>query len=139
MLKLLVPVDGSDQALAAVRHAVQIARKEDGASIHLLNVQAPVAGSAATFLGKKPIRLYYEEEGKKALEAACRFLDGEKVAYEPHVAAGNAAEAIAFYASENGFDQIIMTRRSGTLARLLGSVATDVLALAKTPVTFVPP
>ena len=138
MPKLLVPVDGTEPALAAVRYAAQLAKSRDGAVIHLLNVRPPVAGAAVTFVGRRPIRLYYEEEGNAALAEARRILEAEGVAHEHHVAVGEPAAAITGYAAEHGFDQIVMTRRTGTLARLLGSTATQVLEHMRTPITFVP-
>jgi nucleotide-binding universal stress UspA family protein len=137
MLKLLVPVDGTEPALSAVRYAARLVQERPGAVIHLFNVQPPIAGTAPTFVGRKPIRLYYEEQGNAALAEARQILDAEAVPYEHHIAVGEPAEAIADYAAEHGFDQIVMTRRTGALARLLGSTATDVLEHARTPVTFV--
>jgi nucleotide-binding universal stress UspA family protein len=138
MVKLLVPVDGLETALAAVRYAARLAKDQPGSLIHLLNVQAPIAGSAPAFLGKRPIRLYYEEEGKKALVEASRVLDEAGVGYETHVVVGEPAAAIADYAHEHGFDHIVMARGSGTMARLFGSLDCDLLEHARTPVTFVP-
>lgn len=139
MLKLLLPVDGSEQDLAAVRYAARLATDRPGSTIRLFNVQPPLTGSAASFLGAKPVRQYHEDEGRAALAPARKLLDEAGIPYEHQIAVGDPGEAIAAYASENGFDQIVMSKgRSGALGGLLGSVASDVLQLARIPVTFVP-
>lgn len=39
MFNILVPVDGSENALLAVRHALGLASLRGGTQVHLLNVQ----------------------------------------------------------------------------------------------------
>ena len=41
MMKILLPIDGSDEALAAVRHAIRLVDEGLQASFVLANVQAP--------------------------------------------------------------------------------------------------
>ena len=138
MPRILVPCDGSEPSLAATRFAIELARERGGSQIHLLNVQPPISGSAAAFLGKTPIRQYHEEEGTAALAAARSLLEAAGVAFEHHIAVGEPAEAVAAYAEQKGIDHIVMgTRGLGLMSGLLGSVASGVLGLVKQPVTFV--
>jgi nucleotide-binding universal stress UspA family protein len=138
MKRILVPCDGSNPSLAAVRFALELASLQPGSRIHLLNVQPPVSGAAATFLGKAPIRHYHEEEGNKALAPAKALVEASAVPFEHHIAAGDPGETIAAYAEQNNIDHIAMgTRGLGTLpGLLLGSVANAVLRLTKQPVTL---
>ena len=46
MLKLLIPVDGSDNSLRTVKHIIdKAALYRDPVDIHLLNVQRPFPGT----------------------------------------------------------------------------------------------
>lgn len=137
-MRLLVPTDGSEPALAAVRFALRLAQKMPGAQIHLLNVQPRLKGSAAAFLGSDTVRQYHEEEGAAALAPAEALLRDAGVAYEARIGRGDAAAVINTYAQEHGCDMIVMgARGSGMVAALLGSTADAVLSDAKIPVTLV--
>jgi len=72
MLNVLVPIDGSDNALRALRHVISPASicREPG-QIQLLNVQPPVAsGVVRLFLSREDLTGYYQEEAEKALGEA---------------------------------------------------------------------
>lgn len=138
-IRILVAVDGSDNALRAVEHAIRLSR--DGqAELHLLTVQAAVdSGQVRRFISHEQLEDYYRDEGLAALQAAVTLLQQGGHAYTPHIAVGHVAETIAAYASEMKFDQIVIGThgRSGLSELLLGSVASDVVKLAPVPVTVV--
>lgn len=138
-MRILVPVDGSEISLRAVRHAARIAKDRPGTQIHLLNVQLPIHGSAPAFVSKSAIRDYHLEEGHKALAPAEALLRTEGIDFESHVARGDPGDTINGYADEKSCDAIVMgTRGLGSaLAALLGSTANAVLRDAKVPVTLV--
>jgi len=47
MMKMLLPVDGSENSLRAVQHVIAMKEKySDPIEVHLLNVQLPVASGA---------------------------------------------------------------------------------------------
>ena len=52
MLRVLVPMDNSPSALRAVRHVIELARCGLAVEVHLLNVQAPLRGAAATLIAQ---------------------------------------------------------------------------------------
>lgn len=142
MLKLLVPVDGSDSANRAVDHLInKLAWYKDGVEVHLLNVQHPLpyGQRVESVLGHEQIRQYHHDEGMTALKTAMQKLDAAKVKYQHHIGVGDEAETIARYARETGCDQIVMgTRGMGAVSNLLlGSVATKVIHLAGVPVLLV--
>jgi nucleotide-binding universal stress UspA family protein len=139
-MRILVPVDGSESSLAAVRFVIaKLAPADAALDLHLLTVQPPLPSAASTFIDAGVVRGYHKEEGEKDLAAARKLLDGAGVAYSSHTAVGDPADTIATYADQKTCDAIVMgTRGLGRVSGLLlGSVATKVLHLTKVPVTLV--
>lgn len=140
MLKMLVPVDGSESSQRAVKHVIAFASRVEGAQIHLLNVQPPIlSGEVVMFVGQGAINKYHREESEQALKPARALLDQAGLAYTAHATVGHIAETIARSVKELGCDLIVMgTRGMGPIGNLvLGSVATQVIHLAEVPVTLV--
>jgi nucleotide-binding universal stress UspA family protein len=139
-LNILVAVDGSENALEAVRHGAKLAAANADIRLHLLNVQPPLPSAASSFVSAETVRSFHQDEGEKCLKNALELLKSAGVSYECHVAVGNQAEAIVEYAREKKCDLILMgTRGLGGLSNLLlGSVATRVLHLTDVPVTLIP-
>ena len=142
MLKLLVPVDGSESSSRAVNHLIKkLGWFKDGAEIHLLNVQHPIpyGNRVSSVIGHDKIAQFHQEEGMAALKNAMKKLDAAKFKYHYHIGVGEAAEVICQYAKEKGCDQIFMgTRGLGSVSGLvLGSVATKVIHLSPVPVLLV--
>ncbi len=137
--RILVPVDGSENALRAVRFAIGLARERPGTELHLLNVQPPVGGTVAMFVNKADIRGYHRDEGMKALAAAIELVKAAGVSVAHHIGVGQPGETVAAFAKELGCGQIVMGTRGlgAALGLLLGSVATDVIRHAVVPVTLV--
>jgi nucleotide-binding universal stress UspA family protein len=140
-MKILIPVDGSDNALRAVGYVVtNIAALKEIPQLLLLNVQWNVAvGNVKLFIDQNTINDYYLEQGMGALHAARTMLDAAALPYQYHVSIGNPAEAIAQYADEQAVDQIVMSRQGqgGLQSLLLGSVVRKVLHLTSHPVLLV--
>lgn len=141
MLSALLPVDGSDNAMRAVRHVVDKQHWYQGPiELHLLNVQMPIAsGLVKSFISKNQINDYYRDEGLAALEAARAALDAGRIAYQYHVGVGEPAATILEYARTKQCELIVMgTHGRGVLGSVaLGSVATRVLHQASIPVLLV--
>lgn len=141
MLSILLPVDGSDNALRAVRHIIERKDWYQGPlELHLLNVQLPIAsGLVKTFISKSQLDDYYRDEGLAALERARAELDAAKVPHHDHVGVGELAVTILDYVRDKKCDLVVMgTHGHGTLGdALLGSVASRVLHQATNPVLFV--
>lgn len=141
MLKLLVPVDGSECSDRAVDFVLTMKEWcKDAPDIHLLNVHhhLPYARLASAIEHDK-LQQYYRDEGMKALQSAREKLDAAGVRYAYHVGVGEPAEIVAQYAREQHCDQIVMgTHGRGRMSGLLlGSVATKVLHLVTVPVLLV--
>ncbi|RBL81717.1 universal stress protein [Streptomyces cavourensis] len=140
MKNVLIPVDGSANALRAVRYMIEHVRKHGPCAIHLLNVQPPiVSGTVWTFISKEMIDEYYEDEARTALTEAKAELDRAGIMYETTVRIGNAAESITAFAVERQCDHIVMGSRglgaAGSL--LLGSVTLKVLHTVHIPVVLI--
>jgi nucleotide-binding universal stress UspA family protein len=139
MLKILVPTDGSDAALRAVRYVSDLAASGIEITIHLLNVQPPLPQSVTDFVPASSVATYHEDEGNKALADAAALLAERGIAFERHLEVGRADERIAQSAIELGCDQIVMgTHGLGAVAGLLlGSTSTKLLHLTSVPVTLI--
>lgn len=141
MSRILLPVDGSDNALRAVRHIVaNIDWYRPPLELHLLNVQLPIAsGLVKAFISKSQLDDYYHDEGVSALSSARAELDAGNVKHHDHVGVGESAATILDYARDKKCDLVVMgTHGHGSLGdALLGSVASRVLHEASIPVLFV--
>ena len=127
MRKILVPIDGSDAALRALAHAVELARAA-GAKIVMVNVQQTLE------------RWYAGGQQGEADGAKARALvDAAGLTYEFDVLFGQPGEVIARVAKEQSCIGIVMGARGlSDLDHLfLGSTAHKVIQLAEAPVTLV--
>lgn len=140
MKNVLIPVDGSANALRAVGYMIDHVRENGPCTLHLLNVQPPiVSGTVLGFVPKDMIQEYYLDEAKMALADAKAALDKAGVMYQEALRVGHIAESIEAYATEHQCDHIIMGSRglgaAGSL--LLGSVALKVLHTIHIPVVLI--
>jgi nucleotide-binding universal stress UspA family protein len=140
-MKILVPVDGSQPSLRAVRLAIQMTREEPGSSIALVNVQntgtlefGDLGASTPALLRQAVLR-----EGNAALRRAIALCKAAKVKFSADIEAGAIAETAARLAKKKRVDHIVMGTRGlgGVRGLLLGSVATQIIHLASVPVTLV--
>ena len=140
MTKILIPVDGSERSLQAVRQAIQSSKALHSLEIQLLNVQPRIfAEETLVFMPVDKIDSYYYERSSKALTPAAQLLSEAAVPFVAHRAVGPIAETIVEKSRQLECDSILMsTRGDGSIAGLLlGSVSTKVLHLADLPVTLV--
>jgi len=137
--RILVPIDGSENAARALDKAIAVVRGLPDGELHLVNVQPPVRGVAASMVGQDAIKTYHHEEGMKALEGAIEACRAAGVTARHHIGVGSIGPTIARFAKELGCAQIIMgTRGHGkALNLLLGSAASEVIEHAEVPVTLV--
>jgi len=140
-MRILVPVDGSEGALHALRYAIASRdRYRDAVQIDLLNVQRRIAsGNVRRFIPQDQLNEFYQEEGKAVLKTARELLASTGVPFTEQVVAGEEPECIARYAAERGCDLVVMgTRGLGSISNmLLGSVSARVIHLSPVPVLLV--
>ena len=145
MSSVLLPVDGSENAMRAVEAACRQLAHRQPVMVHLLNVQPPNhSGVVKEYLSQDLIDKFHQEEGEVALRSARARLDNAGIVHTSHVEVGDVAQTIARYVRELHCDQVIMGTRgmgAGGVAAisglLLGSIATKVLHLVDVPVTLV--
>ena len=139
MLKVLVPVDSSPNALRAVRHAIAEYQRHHELEIHLLNVQPPFRSDVARFVRKRERDGFHQEQAEKALRPCREKLDRFGVPYAVHVEVGDSAECITHTAERLHCDHILLgTARKNTLTRLVeDSVTNRVLELTHVPVEVI--
>lgn len=131
MTSILLPVDGSDNALRAVHEvAAKHSWFKQPLELHLLNVQLPIAsGLVKSFISKSQLESYYRDEGLHALAQARAILDAAAVPYQHHIGIGELAKTIIDYAQDKNSDLIVMGThgRGAVKGALLGSVSSRVL------------
>ncbi len=139
MRKLLIPCDGSDNALRAVRYAASLAKELSDVELELLNVQDPLPQKVHSVLSEQEIARWQAGEADLILQPARQILDAEEVRYQVRTRVGSPANEIARHVQETQCDAIIMgTRGMGPIVNLvIGSVATKVIHLVEVPVTLI--
>ncbi|WP_394809520.1 universal stress protein [Nitrosomonas sp.] len=140
MLKMLLPVDGSENSSKTVADFIQLLDwYKEKPEFHLLNVQYPLDGNVSLFINQTDIKQYHQEEALKSLQNTRDLLDQAGIAYQYHIIVGDPAEMIVRFATEKQYDQIIMGPRGkgGITGLLLGSVTNKVMQLSNIPVLLV--
>jgi nucleotide-binding universal stress UspA family protein len=142
MWKILVPVDGSESALSAVRHAIKLAEGKSDAAVTLLYVHyTPVRyGAVAAQVTPAEIKEIERTSADAVLAEPEKLLRAANIRYEREMrVAVEIAPMIAKRAEELGSDTIVMgAHGGGALSKMLiGSTVTKVMHLTKLPVTVV--
>lgn len=141
--KILLPLDGSELAEAAIPHAKNLALAFD-AEVTLISVIEPITMyTQPGMIGPvMDVPIDIEDE----IRAANKYLDevksklvAENIRIEAVTLTGYPAVQICDYAEENGIDIIVMSThgRSGIQRWVYGSVADRILRAAKTPILLV--
>lgn len=141
-MKILLPVDGSELSLEAVRFAIRMVLAGLRADAVLANVQEP-ANLYELLVAHDPevINRVSGEAGLHALQSAQALLDAAGVVYECEVAQGDPAHTIIDIAERFACDLIVMGARGNSALRsaMLGSVSNEVLHASAVPVVIVKP
>ena len=139
MKAILVAVDGSDYSDRATRHALDLIAAGSALELHLLNVQPSLGGAVSAFVSKEQIDSHHRDEGEKALASAVALAKAASVPAKTHIGVGRQGEIVADFARKLGAGLVVLGTRghTGLAGVLLGSVAQDVIAHSKVPVTLV--
>lgn len=134
---ILVPVDFSDESLAALDEAVALQPK----ALHVVHVQPVLPSGWESLVFLADLERKEQEAARHRLREAADQRGRADAAVHVPIAAGNPAAVIAEIAQHEGATLVIMPSHGRTgLARMaLGSVAENVVRLAHCPVLVLRP
>jgi nucleotide-binding universal stress UspA family protein len=139
-MKILLPVDGSELSLEAVRFAVRLLKDGLRGTVVLANVQEP-ATLYELIVAHDPevIDRVSAEAGLHTLASAQALLDAAAVGYECEVTKGDPAHTIIDITERFGCDMVVMGARGTSALRsaMMGSVSNEVLHASSVPVVIV--
>ncbi len=139
-MKILLPVDGSEVSLKAVRLAISLLRQGLSGSVVLANVQEPATlYEMVVAPDVEVLERVSTAAGMDALAPAETLLVNAGVVYEREIASGDPAHTIVDIVERFSCDLVIMGARGASALRsaLLGSVSNEVLHAAQVPVMIV--
>ena len=139
-MKILLPVDGSEAALEAVREALCLLHGGLRASFVLANVQEPATlYEIVRAHDAEVIENVSDAAGRHALEVAQQMLRAGGAEFEIEIGSGDPGHTLVEIAEAFDCDMVIMSARGvGMLGNaVLGSVANSVLHAAQVPVLIV--
>jgi nucleotide-binding universal stress UspA family protein len=140
--RILLPIDGSDASLKAVRYAIKLAKSEGAEIVCIHTVGTP---PYAGYKGSGPLIKEFIEEAKRHSEKWFEDVkvlaksNGVKVKTEILTDVVNIPDAIVDHADKTKSDLIVIGTRGRSAVKrfLLGSVAQGVVAHAHCPVLVV--
>ncbi len=140
-MKILLPTDGSKNALRAVKYCVKLSKLTRNApSVTLISVHDDAAlRHAQRFVGKKAVDDYLRDLCEADMADARKVLDKAGIKHDMIIRTGHVAAEIARAAANGKYDMIALGSkgRSALKNLLLGSVATQVAELSSIPVLLV--
>ena len=136
-MKLLIPVDGSQAALAAVHHAIALHRAGVDLQAIVLNVQPRLHRHISRFSSKSARDSLRAERSAAALAPAIEILTRARTPFVALTDLGTPAARIAVVAQREAVDEIVMGvgRHPQWLRWLNPSIAQGVMARTDIPVT----
>jgi len=138
-VRVLLPVDGSVNALRAVRHVAQQVATGAPVEVHLLAVTVPLPQHVARFFSGGDLAEFHNEEAGKALGGARMILDRAGVPYAYHAEFGPKVETIRAVAERLGVHHIVIgTARRNSITRFVqDSVTAGLLKVTRVPVEVI--
>jgi YjbE family integral membrane protein len=139
MLKVLVPVDASPNALHAVRHAIGEYQQHHELELHVLNVQPQLSRYVSRFLSRSNRETWHRDQAEAAMAGARELLTQAGVPHQAHWVIGDRAAEICRFAGRLGAHHIVIgTARKNSITRMLeDSVTNRVLEATPVPVEVV--
>ena len=132
---ILVPIDGSKQAQAAINHGLDIARTDDATfhALHVLDRRAYASRPGNTW---NDLREAMEDSGETLLDNVRSKVEQNDMAPITDTRHGIPHQAIQEYIDEQGIDLVAMGThgRSGIERHVIGSVTERVLRSSTIPV-----
>lgn len=140
MNRVLVPVDGSDSSLAAVRSVIASVRAGRVEAVSLVNVQPPLPRHVSRWVAHHVRDGFRRERGQAALRRARALLDSASVRYTSEVVIGDEAACVAAEARRLGCSEIVIcVSRAGIVDRFFdGGLESRLLEVTDVPLRVVP-
>lgn len=134
--RLLVPIDDSDPAKAALREAVELFDPRQIVLLHVLEMDEITHGASGAAAGD--LRDAREEEANELFDDARRTIEDGDVSIETMLETGEPSSVIVDVVESNDIDHIVMGShgRSGLSEILVGSVAENVIESSPVSVTI---
>lgn len=139
MNKVLIPVDGSNNALLALKHAVNVYGKDAHTEIHICNVQPKIYRHIGKYFSKQDINEWQAERAKNAAKSAAEFLERAGVNFSFTYVSGDKGEALRDEAQRIGCSRIVIgSAKKNTLSRLFeNSTTAKLLEISDIPVEVI--
>ena len=126
MQRILVPVDGSRNAMFAVRHVVSQFMQDYAREVHLLNVQTPLTLHAARFASRRDRDAFHRAAAEQALAPARTLLEQHGVPHSVHFKTGERATVIVSEARRLRCQRIVLsTARKNSITRMIEDSTTN--------------
>lgn len=139
--KILIPVDGSERALDAVRHALVLCGRGLRARFVVANVQSP-ANLYELVVAHDPqvLQEVSEAAGRDLMRSAVELLQAAGQQVEQDVATGDPAHTLIEILERHACDAVMLSAHGASGDRSqLGAVAHELVQIAPVPVTVVRP
>lgn len=138
--RVLVPVDGSEQARTALEYALEEFAEETMTILHVIDPREFNAyGGIDGWVDIDDLREQRRAQAEKLLEDARQRTEEHGLTVDTDLVTGKVSRAIIEYAVEHDSEHIVLGNhgRSGINRVLLGSVAENVVRRSPVPVTVV--
>ncbi|WP_265109963.1 universal stress protein [Halosolutus halophilus] len=137
-MHVLVPVDDSDPARAALEHAITTFPDAEITVLHVINPSISAYDGDVPYNFQRAVEAE-EEEAERLFDAAREFGEEHDASIATETIVGAPARGIVEFADDADVDGIVLGShgRSGISRVLLGSVAEQVVRRASVPVTVV--
>ena len=138
-MKILVPIDGSELALQALQHVIDLARAGLEVELVLANVQEPASAyEMLTLQDPEALAEVAVGAGRDLMAPAVQLADESGLPYAETVVVGDVVPALLELLEEEGCEAVVMgSHGMGLVRSALGSVSRGMLERAPVPVTFV--
>ncbi|WP_313081866.1 universal stress protein [Pulveribacter sp.] len=140
MLRIMIAVDGSDLALDAVHHALELVRRGGlQATLVLGHVQEEATLLELATQGADAVANASVQAGSHLLASAVALVEAAGVPYETELGLGPVAATLVDMVERCGCDALFIGARGlgGLRGALLGSVSQQLVHMSPVPVTVV--
>jgi len=137
--KVLVTVDGSEQAKDAAKKAIEMSRELEGISFTLLTAVTPPVAYAGIYGVGWEDTATLENWGRETIRPCEELFEAAQIPYESKVMIGDPASLIRQTAQDDGIDLIVLGHHGlgGIAGTLLGSVTFKTIHRTETPLLIV--